>query len=463
MNIANIFQSKKIYHIAKKQILCARKMNNFLTTNPNVSRHLGALPFDWYSCVDKSERANATMAVYDCLKRFAFRTKDVDDMVWPTRRFYLDFEARKKAFQEDYTILKDDLSKILNRDDIELDYVGTGVFKSCTKLKVGEYEYALSTFKDKGCFGEYKNYFIFAHGRGMEPQHVFINYKRSSHGRFAKPFMSNVCGKDDFDGFILSKFINKDKNKGKKEGVFVQARGFFSDVDPHNICNGISIESGGRFYNSTYIENPHVRNTWSRFANILDGNIDDLKGKRWIRPVVVQKFLLDKAKSGVDICSDTFRENFIKELIPFYLRDEVYSSSRYNMKERFFIHVLSFLPVDSYGYKFMLNNIGTHMPAGSGIRYGFKNFSEVVKNMLKLVNRKAAKQIRAVKKVRALKNDLSAKGEYVKYRAMLRADVNRLFLGSNDLPMLSPKYYPELLDYELGLNKSEEVFRERDF
>ena len=103
------------------------------------------------------------------------------------------------------------------------------------------------------------------------------------------------------------------------------------------------------------------------------------------------------------------------------------------------------------------------MTSGTARRFDFDNFGEFVENMLKLANRKATKQIRAVKKIRTLKEELSAQGEFEKYKKHLISDVNRLFLNQDETVVISPKYYPELLDYELGLNKAEAVYREREF
>ena len=62
-----------------------------------------------------------------------------------------------------------------------------------------------------------------------------------------------------------------------------------------------------------------------------------------------------------------------------------------------------------------------------------------------------------------LKAELVNNGQYERYRALLRNDVDRLFLNKDGTSIMTPKYYPELLDYELGLNKADEVLREREF
>ena len=454
--------SKNFYHLAKRNVICAKKLQKFYKKHPDASRTLGALPFDWLKNIHPDERANVTEAVSDCFVKFAKETKDYDEFVFP-RRTKMSIIKTQSAFRPMYASLQEQLSAILKRDDISIDYEGSGIFKTCAKLNVGDYSYALSTFKDKGCGSQYRNYYIFCHGRGMEPQHVFVNQKRSPHGSFVRPFMSHVCLGEEFDGFILSKYVNMRCSQKIPRGVFSNSRNFFLDVDSHNRYNGVSFEAGGRFPNPAYIEDPKERFIWQQFAQIIDGNIADLAKKKLVTPLIVQDFLLEKSMANVDICSDAFRKNMRSELIPYYLRGEAETNPRFLGKERVFLLLLSKTKVDSPLYNFLLKKVGSKMTSGTARRFDFDNFGELVENMLKLANRKATKQIRAVKKIRTLKEELSAQGEFEKYKKHLISDVNRLFLNQDETVVISPKYYPELLDYELGLNKAEAVFREREF
>ena len=460
--ITSATSSKNFYHLAKRNVICSKKLQTFYKNHPDASRILGALPFDWLKNIKPEERASVTEAVCGCFVRFAKETKDYDELVIP-RRTKASIMRTKDIFQPKYNVLKEQLSTILGRDDISIDYEGSGIFKTCAKLNVGDYSYALSTFKDRGCGSHYRNYNIFCHGRGMEPQHVFVNQKRSPHGTFVRPFMSHVCLGEEFDGFILSKYVNMRGSQKTFRGVFSTSRNFFLDVDSHNRYNGVSFEAGGRFPNPAYIKDPKERFIWQQFAQIIDGNIADLAKKKLVTPLIVQDFLLEKSMANVDICSDAFRKNMRSELIPYYLRGEAESNPRFSSKERLFLLLLSKTKVDSPLYNFLLKNVGSKMTSGSVKRFDFDNFGELVENMLKLANRKATKQIRAVKKVRALKEELGAQGEFERYKKHLMSDVNRLFLNNDETVTISPKYYPELLDYELGLNKAEAVFREREF
>ena len=454
--------TKKMYHLAKKRVICAKKLTSYYKANPEVSQRLGALPVDWFANVGQKERGVLTDQVCRCFEKFAEDTKDFEDLVFPvrTKQHLLMIQER---FAPKYKELVGNLSTLLNRNDVSVDYEGAGAYKMCSRLTVGDYSYALSTFKDKGCGHQFKDYFMYCHGRGMEPQHVFVNYKRSPHGRFAKPFISKVCLPEDKDGFILSQYVTYNCKNKKPRGDFSSSRDFFSDIDWHNRYGEVSFESGGRFPYAAYIKNPQERFIWHRFTGILDGNISDLMKKRFFRPTIVQDFLLEKSMNKVDICSEKFQKNIRSELYPYYLRVDASSNPRYTNQERIFLQVLSLLKVDSSGYNFWLKKVGGMIKPGSAKRFGYNNFGELVEDNLKSINRRATKQIRAVKKVRKLKAELINKGQYERYRALLRNDVDRLFLNKDGTSILTPKYYPELLDYELGLNKADEVLREREF
>ena len=72
-----------------------------------------------------------------------------------------------------------------------------------SKIDVGGKGYAFSIFKDKGCRKGFKSYYTPGHGRGYEPQNIFMCYYKGAHGRNARPFMSFISNENDLGGFTF--------------------------------------------------------------------------------------------------------------------------------------------------------------------------------------------------------------------------------------------------------------------
>ena len=152
------------------------------------------------------------------------------------------------------------LKKVLNRGDVKSSYIDSGSFKNCHKLDVGEYSYALSTFKKYPVF-DYRGYFRESHGKGNEPQNIFTSYNKFFKGRVCRPFLANLSGEKDVGGFILSKFIDINHDKKEEQGPFITNRSFLRNNDPKgNSINGIFIEAGGFVQNKKYICNKNSAN-----------------------------------------------------------------------------------------------------------------------------------------------------------------------------------------------------------
>ena len=277
-------KTKNIYHAIKRNSYIPKCINAYLEANPTVDRRLGSLPPEWLKNVDKTEISKITQDVSEA---------------------FIDYSNVGNNFKDSFKNLKDLLQKKLKRNDIDITYAGSGALKNCHKLTVGDKSYALSFFKpQKSVLMGFGHYDTIGHGRGYEPQNIFTGYKRGSQGRWAKPFMSTLFSEKDSNGYILSKFIEKDITPKIKKGDVLASREFFVNTDP-NFIAGRCIEAGGNKRNIKYISDRHIRANWSRFANIIDAHSkvleEPIAQKMQARLLVAQEF-------GCDILSPEFVE-----------------------------------------------------------------------------------------------------------------------------------------------------------
>lgn len=254
--------AKNLLHVFKKKLINAQELNTFLKLNPGTSRRVGSLPVDFFSNIKNNSRSEITQKVGDIFEKFSIDTALVEE----THDIYL--YGIKNAAENMVSALK----SLLNRDDIETNYVDSGSFKNCQRLKVGNFSYALATFKKYPLF-DIRGYFRESHGKGNEPQNIFTSYNRFSQGRVCRPFLANLSAENDEGGFILSKFIDNDHSKKNNLGIFLYNRSYLKNIDSlGNSINGIFIEAGGFIPNKKYIKDPQLRYHWKKFAECLDNN-----------------------------------------------------------------------------------------------------------------------------------------------------------------------------------------------
>ena len=295
--------TKNLYHKAKKRYISAEALDIFCSTFPDASKRLGSLPFDWIKNISKEKIPQLTSKCDEIFKNFSTEIAEI------TRKNtgFLNYNI----FDEPIAKLTDILKNLLKRDDISISYAGHGRIKHCHKIQIGDYSYALSTYMHPDKLDlMFANYFNGFHGRGEESQNIFMRYKRGSHGRTARPFMSRVCEKtEQTGGYILSKFIENNHPEKISIGKWQTRRQFIKDVDTHNVKNGISIEAGGCNANPDYIKNPQVRADWLNFARVLDKLPKQLSISRSEQKSVIN--LLSKAReNNVDILDKEFLSSF---------------------------------------------------------------------------------------------------------------------------------------------------------
>lgn len=261
--------SKNLLHVFKKRLINAQQIDKILKSCPNSQRLIGTLPFDFFKNIPKTERANITQTVGDIFERFSIETDQIED----SRVAYA--LGISNATENLTSVLK----KVLKRDDISCKYIASGSFKNCHKLSIGNFSYALSTFKKYPLF-DIRGYYIESHGKGNEPQNIFTIYNRFSHGRICRPFLANLSTEKDKGGFILSKYIEPQHPAKKELGKFVKNRNYLKNKDVRgNSINGIYIEAGGFVLNKGYIKEKQLRTEWKQYAENIDSYIEILNNK----------------------------------------------------------------------------------------------------------------------------------------------------------------------------------------
>lgn len=332
----NLTTPKSLFHRAKHHFITAYAIDEFCKTFPDAQKRLGALPYDWIKGFSKDEIPAVTAKIDEVLQEFSKAVAEIE-------QGWCGDYCNRSEFNPHIKKLTEQMKEILKRDDISIKYESCGRVKHCHKIQVGEYPYALSSFISPKILDKDFAEYLDNNGRGFEAQNIFTLFKRGSHGRTARPFMSRISAKEDESGgYILSKFI--DKTRGSKTEIcdWQKLRQFFTNNDNHfnNSINGIDIEVGLFEMNPGYISVPQTRADWLNFARVIDSFPQNIEIYEKDQLAVISE--LSRARSkGVDICDKGFLKpyywasdeqfRFAKKLVK---RVKTLRRLRKNMEER---------------------------------------------------------------------------------------------------------------------------------
>ena len=310
MEVKNTFiSSKNLYHIVKKRSINQHELSSYIIAHPEFNRLIGSLPYDWLKCALPSKDIkflSESIALF-----FAEFAKAISDI--HTRRHLETIRGAVLKFKKFQKVLEQQLKDALQRQDISVNYVGSGSFKHCHRITVGNYDYALSTFinNEDWLNEKYSNYFNdYFQGKGYEPQNVFTLYKKGEHGRWAKPFFAKVAGKDDADGFILSKFIKKSGAKKSPQGIFERKRLKFinNDYASRNTINGVFVDAGACVINNDYIENKEVRYLCLELARTFDRANKIVENYNYR---CIDSLIASDIKNNIDIFDKNYSQRYL--------------------------------------------------------------------------------------------------------------------------------------------------------
>ena len=294
-------ETHNLLHVVKKRLVNAHEINQYLKSNPDVKRNIGSLPIDFFAYIPQENRSFITKEIADIFEKFSTETEDLEN---PNNVYVYSIQKIAENMVQR-------LKEVLNRTDIKSSYVDSGSFKNCQKIEIGNFAYALSTFKKFPLFDP-RGYFRDSHGKGNEPQNIFTSYYNYSKGRVCRPFLAKISAEKDSGSFILSKFIDDTHEKKCDRGNFISNRSFLRNIDVlGNSINGIFIEAGGFIENKKYINDRNLRKTWQKFASCLDSNVTLLNKANANR---VQDDMLKAIDNGLNIYEENSVQSYLENL-----------------------------------------------------------------------------------------------------------------------------------------------------
>jgi len=240
---------KNIYHYCQRHYADASLVDLKFKSE---ERRLGSLPIDWLQNFRTRKYAKVTGKIDKLFSKFAIKCSiervNADD-----------FKLEKK------------LSRILGRNDVKVNYIGYGVFKEGYKLKVGNYAYALMTFH-QGINPKGDAYI--GHGALAEPSRIFNFFKRYSHGRVAKPFMTRFSTENDGNAYMLVKYIDGNDKTHVKSPLPRFQSDFYPlktvDCNKGNLINGIVVDIGGIEENPNAMKSSKFRQNLFNILGFID-------------------------------------------------------------------------------------------------------------------------------------------------------------------------------------------------
>jgi len=228
---------------------------------------MGALPSNIIKSIPEHQRKSITQQADAIFSDFASSVAYVH--IEKHTHYSFHTEALRRYFPQ----IISNLNNLFNRGDISVSYIGSGAYKHCFMLSFGdnlENRYVLQTFQNVMNFDP--DYC--PHGVLYEPQNAFAVYKKYSHGRIAKPFMSHPSTKEILsNGYILTKYIDSNHSAKTKLGPILTRRTKITNTDifsTDNTIRGISVDIGGFTENPEHITAPQIRYHWHEIAQILD-------------------------------------------------------------------------------------------------------------------------------------------------------------------------------------------------
>ena len=278
MKTPTISFPKNIYHHCQRNFVDKDLLNVPFKTG---ERRLGALPYDWLKNRTSKEYAQMTEKVDELFRGFAVIRTPLSDTDECIGLYDEEFNPVVKYYESVYKNFKfvEKLSKILKRDDIQIEYVNHGAYKHCHKLTVGKFKYALLSFIRGNLPEQLEFDTLLGNGALIEPCNIFDFYKEYSQGRIVKPFMTrfvNDTNAETFDAYMLVKYIDENDTSNVKCDLPAYQKQFYkykmTDTNTGNIINGIITDIGKIEKNDYILESSELRQDLFAFYSLLVRN-----------------------------------------------------------------------------------------------------------------------------------------------------------------------------------------------
>lgn len=202
-NLANI-NGPYIHHSDNTEILkkfassdlrTPLQAESLLEKYPQTSRFMGSVPYSWLKNIKKEDIPDYTKLIFDLFADFAKNMHCRRD----------DSPLNYKKQMQEYSLKLEALIGV----ETKIEYLGEGTIGRTYKLSVGEENYVVKTFfANPVKFGYYTR-----HGKGAEILSAVYAKYNAPKGYFADFYFGKFARNDDFDGFMVTKYIDYDNAK----------------------------------------------------------------------------------------------------------------------------------------------------------------------------------------------------------------------------------------------------------
>lgn len=204
---------------ARKDLRSSAQAESIIMKYPQTSRYIGSLPYKWLEDVPEEDRKAYTDRVFELFSDFAKKVS------CPRESYPGDYVKQIEEFSADLEHITGKKSKAA--------YLNQGTIGRAYKFSVGDDDFVVKTFfTNPLALGYYSR-----HGKGAEILSAVYAKYNAPKGDFADFYFGKFAGKDDLDGFIVTKFIDYDNAKVSYTKNLVLDRVSKHPVTCNNIVN----------------------------------------------------------------------------------------------------------------------------------------------------------------------------------------------------------------------------------
>ena len=197
-NIPFVHKADRITNLEKYaagDLRTPSQVETILKQYPQTGRFMGSIPFNWMKDVKKEEIPERTNQIFDLFANFARSVT-----------------CARNNHHSNYKKQMDECALNLEKltgERTKMEYLGEGTIGRTYKLSVGEENFVVKTFFTNPVgLGYYTR-----HGKGAEILSAVYAKYNAPKGYFADFYFGKFAKKDDFDGFMVTKFIDYDTAK----------------------------------------------------------------------------------------------------------------------------------------------------------------------------------------------------------------------------------------------------------
>lgn len=188
----------------KNDLMSARHIEAVIKNCPSTSRYVGSLPYQWLKDVPYDKRSEFSKKIFDLFSKFAKNMK-------------IGTNSESETLDEHYmNLFCRDFFEITHKKP-KLSKLGSGTIGRTFKFDVDNESYVIKTFyTGQTGYGYYST-----HGKGTEilsALYVDKNYPKNDYAKF---YFGKFARRNDYDGFMVTKYINSKNAHVKTDKITV--------------------------------------------------------------------------------------------------------------------------------------------------------------------------------------------------------------------------------------------------